>query len=158
MSLGERIACNLRRDYFNSVINKDTAFFDEQRTGALSKCSIFARVVDSNSDFICDSFAVKLGHPGGARCAQLQHVNVPALVCIHHRCLGSHACDLTSTHRRDFWWHLLSLCLLHLLLRLDAHTADVDPEGQERDEHHCRGGFLGYSNSEGLQQRRCGTR
>ena len=35
--LSERIARNLRRDYFASVLSKDMAFFDERRTGELSK-------------------------------------------------------------------------------------------------------------------------
>jgi len=33
--LSERIARNLRRDYFASVMSKDMAFFDERRTGEL---------------------------------------------------------------------------------------------------------------------------
>ena len=33
--LSERIACNLRKDFYESIINKDIAFFDEKRTGEL---------------------------------------------------------------------------------------------------------------------------
>ena len=33
--LSERIARNLRRDFYASIINKDIAFFDERRTGDL---------------------------------------------------------------------------------------------------------------------------
>lgn len=33
--LSERIARNLRRDFYDSIINKDIAFFDERRTGDL---------------------------------------------------------------------------------------------------------------------------
>ena len=35
--LSERIAKNLRRDFYHSIINKDTAFFDANRTGDLGK-------------------------------------------------------------------------------------------------------------------------
>lgn len=35
--MSERISRNLRLDFFESVINKDVAFFDEKRTGDLSK-------------------------------------------------------------------------------------------------------------------------
>ena len=33
--MSERIAKNLRKDFYSSVLNKDTAFFDEKRTGEL---------------------------------------------------------------------------------------------------------------------------
>ena len=33
--LSERIARNLRKDFYESIINKDIAFFDERRTGDL---------------------------------------------------------------------------------------------------------------------------
>lgn len=33
--LSERIARNLRRDFYNSIISKDVAFYDERRTGDL---------------------------------------------------------------------------------------------------------------------------
>ena len=33
--LSERIARNLRRDFYNSLIEKDIAFFDSKRTGDL---------------------------------------------------------------------------------------------------------------------------
>lgn len=33
--MSERIARNLRHDFFESTINKDIAFFDERRTGDL---------------------------------------------------------------------------------------------------------------------------
>lgn len=33
--LAEKIARNLRKDFFHSIINKDVAFFDERRTGDL---------------------------------------------------------------------------------------------------------------------------
>lgn len=33
--MSERIAKKLRMDYFDNVLNKDIAFFDEQRTGDL---------------------------------------------------------------------------------------------------------------------------
>ena len=35
--LSERIARNLRRDFYESILNKDIAFFDERRTGDLGK-------------------------------------------------------------------------------------------------------------------------
>ena len=37
--MGERISRNLRRDYFQSILNKDIEFFDKHRTGPLSKLS-----------------------------------------------------------------------------------------------------------------------
>lgn len=33
--LSERIARNLRKDFYESIVNKDIAFFDERRTGDL---------------------------------------------------------------------------------------------------------------------------
>lgn len=33
--MSERIARNLRRDFYNSIISKDVAFYDERRTGDL---------------------------------------------------------------------------------------------------------------------------
>jgi len=33
--LSERIAKNLKSDYYKEIINKDIAFFDERRTGDL---------------------------------------------------------------------------------------------------------------------------
>ena len=38
--LSERIARNLRRDYMTSVLGKDIEFYDERRTGELSKLPI----------------------------------------------------------------------------------------------------------------------
>ncbi len=38
--MSNRIARNLRRDFYSSVINKDIAVFDERKTGDLRKCSI----------------------------------------------------------------------------------------------------------------------
>ena len=35
--LSERIARNLRKDFYESIINKDIAFFDANRTGDLGK-------------------------------------------------------------------------------------------------------------------------
>lgn len=35
--IAERISRNLRHDFFESIINKDIAFFDERRTGDLRK-------------------------------------------------------------------------------------------------------------------------
>ena len=35
--LSERIARNLRKDYFASILHKDIAFFDDRRTGDISK-------------------------------------------------------------------------------------------------------------------------
>ena len=35
--MSERIARNLRSDFYESIINKDIAFYDERRTGDLSK-------------------------------------------------------------------------------------------------------------------------
>jgi ATP-binding cassette subfamily B protein len=35
--MSERISKNLRHDFFESMINKDVAFFDERRTGDLRK-------------------------------------------------------------------------------------------------------------------------
>ena len=35
--LSERIARNLRKDYFTSILEKDIQFYDERRTGELSK-------------------------------------------------------------------------------------------------------------------------
>lgn len=35
--MSESIAKNLRRDYFEAVMNKDVSFFDERRTGDLRK-------------------------------------------------------------------------------------------------------------------------
>jgi hypothetical protein len=35
--MSERIARNLRKDFYESMINKDVAFYDERRTGDLSK-------------------------------------------------------------------------------------------------------------------------
>ena len=35
--LSERIARNLRKDFYESIINKDITFFDERRTGDLGK-------------------------------------------------------------------------------------------------------------------------
>ena len=35
--ISERISRNLRHDFFESIINKDVAFFDERRTGDLRK-------------------------------------------------------------------------------------------------------------------------
>lgn len=35
--MSERISRNLRHDFYESVINKDVAFFDERRTGDLRK-------------------------------------------------------------------------------------------------------------------------
>jgi ABC-type bacteriocin/lantibiotic exporter with double-glycine peptidase domain len=37
--ISERIARSLRTDVFDSIINKDIAFFDERKTGDLSKYS-----------------------------------------------------------------------------------------------------------------------
>jgi len=34
-SMSERIAFNLRSDYFESILNKDIAFFDERKSGDL---------------------------------------------------------------------------------------------------------------------------
>lgn len=33
--LGERIALDMKRDLFNSILNQDIAFFDQQRTGEI---------------------------------------------------------------------------------------------------------------------------
>ena len=33
--LSERVARNLRKDFYTAVINKDIGFFDERRTGDL---------------------------------------------------------------------------------------------------------------------------
>lgn len=38
--ISERISRNLRHDFFESIINKDVAFFDERRTGDLRKLTI----------------------------------------------------------------------------------------------------------------------
>lgn len=38
--MSNRIARNLRRDFYSSVINKDIAFFDERKTGDLRKYSL----------------------------------------------------------------------------------------------------------------------
>lgn len=38
--LSETIAKNLKRDYYESIVNKDVAFFDTKRTGDLSKYPI----------------------------------------------------------------------------------------------------------------------
>lgn len=35
--LSERIARNLRKDFFTSVLAKDIEFYDERRTGEISK-------------------------------------------------------------------------------------------------------------------------
>ena len=35
--LSEKIAKNLKRDYYESIVNKDIAFFDQRRTGELGK-------------------------------------------------------------------------------------------------------------------------
>ena len=35
--LSERIARNLRKDFFGSIVEKDIAFFDVNRTGELGK-------------------------------------------------------------------------------------------------------------------------
>ena len=35
--MGERISRNLRRDYFQNILNKDIEFFDKHRTGPLGK-------------------------------------------------------------------------------------------------------------------------
>lgn len=37
-AMSERIAKNIRKDFYESTINKDVAFFDERRTGDLCKC------------------------------------------------------------------------------------------------------------------------
>lgn len=38
--MSERISRNLRYDFYENVINKDVAFFDERRTGDLRKYSL----------------------------------------------------------------------------------------------------------------------
>jgi len=35
--MSEKIAKNIRKDFYESMINKDVAFYDERRTGDLSK-------------------------------------------------------------------------------------------------------------------------
>ena len=35
--LSERIARNLRKDYYTTIVEKDIAFFDDRRTGDISK-------------------------------------------------------------------------------------------------------------------------
>ena len=35
--MSERIARNLRKDFYDSLVNKDITFYDEQRTGELCK-------------------------------------------------------------------------------------------------------------------------
>jgi ATP-binding cassette subfamily B protein len=35
--MSEKIAKNIRKDFYESTINKDVAFYDERRTGDLSK-------------------------------------------------------------------------------------------------------------------------
>ena len=43
--LSERIARNLRRDFYEAIMNKDIAFFDERRTGDLGKFAPAVRVI-----------------------------------------------------------------------------------------------------------------
>ena len=47
--LSEKIAKNLKRDYYESIVNKDIAFFDTRRTGDLSKCPFLALLSSSTS-------------------------------------------------------------------------------------------------------------
>ena len=35
--LSERISRNLRKDFFHAIVTKDVEFFDDRRTGDLSK-------------------------------------------------------------------------------------------------------------------------
>ena len=69
--MGERISRNLRRDYFQSILNKDIEFFDKHRTGPLSKLSSLFTPKATNQPtpkltlvciYIDCSFSSKLGH------------------------------------------------------------------------------------------------
>jgi len=59
--MSERIAKNLRGDFYESIINKDIAFYDERRTGDLSK-SIFS------------SWSISLAHSDSAEAKTTQIV------------------------------------------------------------------------------------
>ena len=39
--LSEKIAKNLKKDYYESIVNKDIAFFDARRTGELGMSNLF---------------------------------------------------------------------------------------------------------------------
>jgi ABC-type multidrug transport system fused ATPase/permease subunit len=52
-TMSERIALKLRNDYFISCLSKDIAFFDERRTGVLSKKLFLNHIVSKlNSDIM----------------------------------------------------------------------------------------------------------
>lgn len=72
--MSERISKNLRLDFFESVINKDVAFFDEKRTGDLSKSigNLFCSVKD------------KFGHPSYSRLLEHECLYVREGKCVHH--------------------------------------------------------------------------
>ena len=61
--LSERIARKLRKDFYDSLINKDIAFFDSKRTGDLSKWRLFAEKsilkILTKKIFLC-SFSLEL--------------------------------------------------------------------------------------------------
>ena len=66
--MGERISRNLRRDYFQNILNKDIEFFDKHRTGPLGKLNssrFYQKPTKLQSNFCCMfdcSLSPKLGH------------------------------------------------------------------------------------------------
>lgn len=63
--MSNRIARNLRRDFYSSVINKDIAFFDERKTGDLRKYSLKLKIslvsrINSDIQVIQDCLSVNV--------------------------------------------------------------------------------------------------
>lgn len=61
MYMGERIARNLRKDYFEKIVRKDIQFFDEKRTGDLvsrlnSDVQVVQDTLSSNASMFLRSF------------------------------------------------------------------------------------------------------
>jgi hypothetical protein len=68
--MSERIARNLRKDFYESIINKDVAFYDERRTGDLSKLKHSKLFL-----FVYFSQSIELRHPSDSRCHEHECIN-----------------------------------------------------------------------------------
>ena len=162
--LSERIARKLRKDFYESLINKDIAFYDARRTGDLSKTHSALKLFFWHNfsrnwylrtfpwlKLYVFSLSLELGRSGDLRCAGHNLLYVRARYasdCRHPDHLADH---VTDAHWNDSYSNHSTCGLLTVLPEMDARNLAFNPSWKRQDEHTCWGVYLQHPHCQGIR-------
>ena len=142
--MSERISRNLRFDFYENVINKDIAFFDERRTGDLRKFMKSFHII---------SFTYQLWYPGNLGLFEYERLNVCSRNCFHL----SHTCntvlDFPCISWFDIWCYHTNTCFCSYLWLKNTQVLKRHSRRKGSDVKCGRWKLWKCADSQSIQQR-----